>query len=239
MTGIYKITNNINGKCYIGRAKNINNRWKAHRKNAFMPSSKDYDKYLYRAFRKYGLENFTFSIEEICTEEQLDDKEHEYIEKYQANLEQYGYNCTDGYDSPQYGMSGENHPNHKLTAEEVYYIRECYNNHCNQLQVYEEFKDIISFSGFHKIWGGTNWLRIHMNVYTPENKAYYNYQRNSHPGSSNGRSKLNEQDVFNIRLRKKNGEKLSEVYEDYKHLGITYGSFKNIWNGYNWKNIIV
>lgn len=46
-------------------------------------------------------------------------------------------------------------------------------------------------------------------------------------GSSNGRSKITEQDVYNIRLRKKNGEPQKEVYEDYKEL-LTFGSFKNV-----------
>ena len=54
-TGIYKITNNINGKCYIGRAIDINRRWTVHKRRAFV-QNKEYDKYLYRAFRKYGID---------------------------------------------------------------------------------------------------------------------------------------------------------------------------------------
>lgn len=46
-------------------------------------------------------------------------------------------------------------------------------------------------------------------------------------GSSNGRSKITEQDVYNIRLRRKNGEALKDVYEDYKNK-LTKGSFTNI-----------
>ena len=46
-------------------------------------------------------------------------------------------------------------------------------------------------------------------------------------GSSNGRSKVTEQDVYNIRLRRKNGEALKDVYEDYKDK-LTKGSFTNI-----------
>ena len=239
MTGIYKITNLINNKCYIGRAKDINERWKVHRKRAFMPSDKEYDKYLYRAFRKYGLQNFKFEIAEICSEEQLDEKEREYIIKFHSNEEQYGYNCTSGYDSPQYGVSGEQHPNHKLTEEEVYYIRECYNKHCNKDDIFNEFKDIINFTGFHKVWNGTTWPNIHMDVYTEENKAYYAFQRNSHPGDKNPRAKLTNEDVYNIRVRKKKGEKMADVFNDYKNTGITQGSFRNVWCYQNWKNIIV
>ena len=66
MIGIYKITNTINHKVYIGLSNNIEKRWKTHKQRAFSENDKEYNKHLYRAFRKYGLENFTFEvIEEI------------------------------------------------------------------------------------------------------------------------------------------------------------------------------
>lgn len=238
MTGIYKITNNINGKIYIGQSIDINKRWKEHKHRSQIPN-KEYDKYLYRAFRKYGIENFTFEILEECTREQLNEKENYYILLYKSNDDFYGYNETSGYDQPQYGFSGETHPKHKLTTDEVYYIRECYNQHYNKEDIYEEFSDKISVGGFHKIWLGQNWREVHMDVYTEENRQYYLYQRNSHPGSSNGRSKLTENMVIDIRTRKKQGEELTNVYESYKYTGITLGSFKQVWYYQNWKNIIV
>lgn len=238
ITGIYKITNTINHKVYIGQSKNIIRRWQAHKNRAFVPN-KEYDKYLYRAFRKYGIDVFTFEIIEECAIEKLDEREKYYILQYHSCIDTYGYNETCGYDSPQYGLSGDKHPNHKLTTEEVYYIRDCYNYHLNKNDVYEEFADKISIGGFHKIWLGQNWKEVHMDVYTEDNRQYYLFQRNSHQGSSNGRSKLTEQMVRDIRLRKKNGEKPADVYEDYKTVGITYGSFKNVWSNQNWKNIIV
>ena len=60
----------------------------------------------------------------------------------------------------------------------------------------------------------------------------------SNVGSKNGRSKLTEEDVKNIRLRKKNGEQLSSVYNDYSDK-LTYKSFENVWSYRNWKKIIV
>lgn len=239
MTGIYKITNLINNKIYIGQSVNIEKRWKTHQTNAFNEKSKEYNKYLYRAFRKYGIDCFSFEIICECSKEELDDLEHKYIVEYHSNNEQYGYNETSGYDSSQYGVSGETHPKHKLTKEEVYYIRECYNQHQDKDEVYNEFADRLSKGGFHKIWLGQNWREIHMDVFTEENRQYYLYQRNSHPGSSNGRSKLTEDMVRDIRIRKRNGETSTQVYEDYKHTGITQGSFKNVWCYQNWKNIIV
>ena len=63
MIGIYKIENLVNGKCYIGQSKYIEKRWTDHKSNAFNSIQKDQYKYpLYRAIRKYGLENFSFEV---------------------------------------------------------------------------------------------------------------------------------------------------------------------------------
>ena len=238
MVGIYKITNLINGKVYIGQSVDIKKRWQRHKRLSQI-KNKDYEKYLYRAFRKYGLENFIFEVIEECPREALNEKECYYIQLYKSNDEHYGYNETSGYNQPQYGMSGEKHPLHKLTEEDIYYIRECYNQHYEKQDIYEEFADKISEGGFHKIWLGQNWRNVHMDVYTEENRQYYLFQRNSHPGSTNGRAKLTEEMVIDIRTRKKNGEKLADVYKDYKSIGITLGSFRNTWYNCNWKNIVV
>lgn len=88
--GIYKITNLINGKCYIGQSVNILNRWRHHQASSQNSSDKKYDYPLYRAFRKYGLENFTFEILEECSPELLDILEENYIEKYDSIYN--GYN---------------------------------------------------------------------------------------------------------------------------------------------------
>lgn len=73
--GIYKITNLINSKSYIGQSKNIEHRWQMHRVNAFNQNSEVYNYPIYCAMRKYDLNNFTFTILEICTEAELDDRE--------------------------------------------------------------------------------------------------------------------------------------------------------------------
>ena len=97
--GIYKIANQINGKCYIGQSVNIKRRWRSHKTKSFNPLDIQYECPLYRAFRKYGLENFSFEILEECRKEELNEKESFYIKKYNSNLENYGYNLTPGGDS--------------------------------------------------------------------------------------------------------------------------------------------
>lgn len=93
MIGIYKITNLINGKIYIGQSVDIKKRWRQHKRNSQI-KGREYDKYLYRAFRKYGLENFSFEVIEECNEDLLDEKEQYYISYYDSYNN--GYNMTQG-----------------------------------------------------------------------------------------------------------------------------------------------
>lgn len=99
MVGIYKITNLINNKIYIGQSINIQQRWKTHRSGPFNKNNHQYDTPLYRAIRKYGLQNFSFEVLEECVEGELDNKEQYYIEKYDSTNFDKGYNLTKGGDS--------------------------------------------------------------------------------------------------------------------------------------------
>lgn len=94
--GIYKITNLINGKVYIGQSTNIYNRWKKHKRAGFNPQSKEYEYPLYRSMRKYGVNNFSFEILERCPVDELNDREKYYIEKHSSCDESCGYNQTEG-----------------------------------------------------------------------------------------------------------------------------------------------
>ena len=87
MTGIYKITNKINGKSYIGQSINIKKRWENHK---CMNGNKEYP--IYRAFRKYGVENFKFEVLEECEVEELAERELYYILYYESYGK--GYNQT-------------------------------------------------------------------------------------------------------------------------------------------------
>lgn len=232
MIGIYKITNLINNKCYIGQSIHIERRFAQHKSPYEI--ERDPDKPLYQAFKKYGIENFSFEILEECAQNELNDKEKFYIEKYQSLTHQNGYNICSGGE----GNNGENHPKHKLTEDDIRDIRTRYNNRERCKEVEALYKDRIGHSGFSKIWKGETWVNIMPEVYTPENKEFHRHNTGQ-IGSSNGRAKLTEEDVLAIRLRRKNGENMNDVYEDYKYTGMTIRSFQNTWLGYNWKNIKV
>ncbi|MBQ8806276.1 MAG: GIY-YIG nuclease family protein [Bacteroidaceae bacterium] len=95
-TGIYKITNTINGKVYIGQSTCIERRLKEHKERAFCVTNRQHDTLLYRAIRKYGLDAFHFEILEKCNQSDLNDKEIYWIKKFCSTNPQYGYNITAG-----------------------------------------------------------------------------------------------------------------------------------------------
>ena len=96
MVGIYKITNTVNQKIYIGQSINIKKRLSRHKTSAFNENARMYNSNFYKAIRKYGLSAFTFEILEECPKDALDDKEQQYIKQYQSNDARYGYNMTEG-----------------------------------------------------------------------------------------------------------------------------------------------
>jgi group I intron endonuclease len=63
-SGIYKITNILNNKCYIGSAINIENRWRTHKTT--LAKGKHHSGHLQNAWNKYGANAFEFSIIETC-----------------------------------------------------------------------------------------------------------------------------------------------------------------------------
>ena len=73
-TGIYKITDIESGKCYVGQAANIADRWKQHIKRGLGAETPTRNK-LYPAMNSIGPENFTFEIIEECPKEELSNRE--------------------------------------------------------------------------------------------------------------------------------------------------------------------
>lgn len=97
MSYIYKITNLINGKIYIGKTNNtIESRFKKH----CLDSLKYKERPLYRAFNKYGIKNFSVEEIEKCSTSDSSDREIYWIEYYGSF--KYGYNATRGGDGKAY-----------------------------------------------------------------------------------------------------------------------------------------
>lgn len=101
--GIYKVTNKINGKVYIGQSVDIGRRWRQH-------MTAEDDIYFHKAIQKYGVDNFIWEVIEKCKKSELDERESYWIEYYDSFNN--GYNCTKGGDGGPV-MHGSDHPNWK------------------------------------------------------------------------------------------------------------------------------
>lgn len=223
MIGIYKITNKINNKIYIGQSNDIQRRFKEHQTKGSTSQIP-----LDIAIKKYGKENFEFEILEECSLEELNDKETFWILKF--NAIENGYNCNLGGD--QQGV-GEHNSNSKLTEQDVIEIRQAYADHKRQKDVYEKFKNKISFGYFQNLWQGRSWGHIMPEVFTKENKEYYIYQNSK--GSSGIYAQFTDEEIIAIRERYVN-ESAKSIYEDYQDR-VKFQTFQAILWGRTYTNL--
>lgn len=95
MIGVYKITNNVNGKCYIGKSEvSIESRLKYHK--SLLDYGNHYNKHFQSSYTKYN-GNFSFEVlEELHDRNLCCDREIYWISYYHADNPQFGYNMTIG-----------------------------------------------------------------------------------------------------------------------------------------------
>ena len=86
MIGIYKITNTITGKNYIGQSGRIENRLASHKKAAYNKKHKQYNDELYQDIRENGIDNFSFEILELIS---INDIEEKWIQQAVKNNEDF------------------------------------------------------------------------------------------------------------------------------------------------------
>ena len=83
-TGIYKITNKINGHYYIGQSVDIDKRFREHCFSARHHDDKDHNSPIHLAIAKYGENNFTLELLENCDKTELNEKEVYWIKLLEA-----------------------------------------------------------------------------------------------------------------------------------------------------------
>lgn len=220
MIGIYKITKKSNGKSYIGQSNDIERRINEHKYKV--------DLAIDQAINKYGIDAFDYEVIEECELNQLDEREKYWIAFYNT-YKGFGYNCNAGGGDSR----GENNGRTKLTNDDVAYIRECYDLHRRRKEVYEQFKDRISFSAFASIWDGTTWKDIKQEVYTEENRNYYMYHATDGDNSTN--AVLTDEEVVCCRERYVK-ESAKEIYQDYSGR-VSYQTFQQILWGRTYKHL--
>mgnify|MGYP006339067933 CR=1 FL=1 len=100
MAFIYKITNDVNGKVYIGKTlRSVEKRWKEHIQDSKREHTES--RPLYRAMNKYGIEHFHIETLEECVDEIAEEREVFWIKEYNS-FGSNGYNATVGGDGKSY-----------------------------------------------------------------------------------------------------------------------------------------
>ena len=136
----------------------------------------------YKALRKFGFENFEFKIIEECNPDELNNKEIYWVNFY--NSYHNGYNMTPGGDfnpskvpeivkkrtqkllnDPEINKKLASRGAAKISEDDVKNIRTLYAQNKTFAEVYELYKDKLSYSGFQQCWRGKTWPEIMPEVY--------------------------------------------------------------------------
>ena len=113
------------------------------------------------------------------------------------------------------------------------YIRECYAAHLRRREVYEKFKDKITFGSFARVWDGSIWKDIKPEVYTEENKEYY--RKHSTDGAKSEFAAFTEEEVISFRKRYVK-ETAKNMFPEVKDR-ITYDGFQKMLWGYTYPDL--
>lgn len=126
MCGIYKITNILNGKVYIGKSINLERRKRDH-----FTTCND-NMIIHQAISKYGKDNFSFEVIEECTKDKLDEREIYWIKYYNSYLGE-GYNATPGGE-------GASHPVKISNDELILIIKDLQDNKLSIKEISNKYK---------------------------------------------------------------------------------------------------
>ena len=210
--GIYRITNKENGMSYIGKTgMNFGDRWDSHR--ALLRSGKHDNPYLQNAWNKYGESCFEFVVVEVVADASLlNELEMKYIAEYRKmNL---SYNLHDGGDGGynlgkhlsdvtkrrigeknRVNMTGR-HPSEETRRRMSASHQKRYDNWTDDER--KEFGKRMS-----KCSSGYKW--------SEEARSAFSKVQREHPNSA----KFTPDDIREIRRKKANGAKLTELAKEY------------------------
>lgn len=117
--GIYKIENKVNGKVYIGSSKNIENRWKQHRR--MLDKKEHHSQHLQSSWDVYGSEDFSFDIiEQVEDSKKLLERESYYIQRFNSLDSNNGYNVTPVLNNKYMKVKVENSNKAVISETEIF-----------------------------------------------------------------------------------------------------------------------
>ena len=147
---IYKITNTINNKCYIGQTVNYKQRFHTHKSQ--LRNNNHENKHLQNSWNTYGEDNFKFEV--IDYGENYNELEKYYIKEHKSDNNEFGFNIMSGGDLPPV-HKGEKHNMAKLTWDDVHEIKRLLKENTPKRTIIERFH--LNPSTINRINNGQLW----------------------------------------------------------------------------------
>lgn len=224
--GIYIITNLVNGKVYIGKTEeSFKRRWWHHVSS--LNGNYHKNNHLQSAWNKYGEKNFKFEILHIHEEgENLSNLEVKFIEKFDSFNN--GYNQT---------LGGEGTLGHKQSDDAKRKIGEKNRINMTGKKLSEETK--LKMSNSHKGYVKTEEHRKNLSKSLKgKNVSEETKEKNrlANQGSKQVTAKYNEEIIYEVKLKLKNGYTAKQISEEY---GMTVGYVYQIKGNRRWKHVQV
>lgn len=215
---IYKFTNKITHKSYIGQTNNMQKRLNGHKSESFNPKTSGYWLPFHCAIRKYGIDNFDLDIlEEIAdgeSQDYIDNRETYFINFYHSLLDENGYNISIG---------GQGCPKPPLSYEEKLNLSKLFKK--------EEIQDIQQrlindeeYDDIEAIYTPRLKRTFLVNINTGVN--YFNPDFN-YPLKQHARSRFSKKEINEIKQRIKRGDVYSDIQKDYNIKSASFLSMIN------------
>lgn len=202
---VYKITNKINNKKYIGITNDPKKRWHNHQYSSRETA-------ISRAIKKYGAGNFNFEVlYSGLSLEEAQKTEQELIKLYNTlTINGNGYNVTlggEGIVLPKGQIRGLDNSQAALTEEQVVYIKS--NRDKPIYRLYDEFSEIISYAQFYRVYHDLAFKEIKPTVECYPFNAEYSNQ------FTNGLSSFTPYEVEELRNMYAQGVHWKIAYQQY------------------------
>lgn len=226
MKGIYKFTNKINGKCYIGQSVSLENRRKSHKRNYKNKNLPSYESNFYKALRKYGFDNFDYEI--ICQSDNFSIEDLNYYEQYYVK---YYDSYHNGYNM-NYGGNATG-GNYYIDENTILKIKDILKNNpeISMTQIKEDF-NISSVGIISSINSGKSYNFVGNYNYPIRKQDNINqiYQ-----GERNGNAVFSNNEVLDMR-KQYVSKTLPEIYNCYKDRA-SFDEIKKIVYGTHFLNL--
>jgi group I intron endonuclease len=229
---VYKITNKVNGKVYIGKTNNIDRRYHAHMTIPFSNSkaANSLVKF-YRSVRKYGVSNFsepeilgTYEDEMIAYQQEL-----QFIANF-ANFDswKHGLNSTEGgtggghgESNPFYGKTHTTETKQIMSQKKKEYLTTHPNNFFGKHHSDESLKLMSeSHIGMHAgiknpMYGKPRTAKVKAAI-SKSRAEKFEFYSELNRGSKNPLAKLNEEKVYTIKQLIAEGKTNAEIAKLFK-----------------------